>query len=512
MPQHPRLVSLFVNTAWNLLGPALLSVLSFILLPVMLRGLGLEGYALYTLMGMFSGYLALLTFGSGTAVIKFVSERHGKGDAVGVRAAVRTGLALHTLPVLVGAAALFAARGWVADSVLEATPAARGDAAFVVGAAAVAAVAASLLQLAVCLNQGLQRFALANGILVAQSAAVLGGSALMAWLGLGLRPIGVYFIAAQAVLCAVLLGRAWASLPPLPAGEREGAPETSRAFASFALHAFLAQLAWSATFQWDRLVLGAQLPLADLAYYSVPAMMMQKLYVAPASVMATLFPVVSEMEGRGESDAIGRVYRRGGQFVLWLIMPGFVLVALFAPQFLSLWLGGDFSERGVWPLRFIAAGYFFHTLGAMPMMTASGSGRPAMSSAYLTAQAALCLVGWVFLIPRWGIAGAAASFGLAQALSSLPFVWTVSRRLFGMSAGEYVAEVLARPLAAGGALWAALWPLRESATGWGSLVLLCGLGSAAYYAAGAFLAPAPERDLVRRLFAGLKARAAGGPS
>lgn len=502
MPERPRLARFLTNTLWSLWGLTVLSALSFFVLPLMLRGLGLEGYALYTLMGTFSGYLLLLTLGSGNATVKFVAELRGKGDAAGLRATLRAALALHTLGVLAGALGLFAARGWLAGAFLQVSPAAQADAAFLVGAAAAASLFAALLQLAVSVNQGLQRFALANALLVAQSVLVLGGSALLVWLGFGLRALGVLYVAVHAALGALALAHAWASLPAAPAGAGGAA---SRGFLSYALHIFLAQLAWSATFQWDRLVLGARLPLSELTYYSVPSMLLQKLFSLPTSAMTSLFPMISEMEGRGEADALARVYRRGGQFVLWLTVPGFLLLALFAPQLLSLWLGGDFSEKGVWPLRLIAAGYFFNLLGAMPTTASTGRGRPAYTAAWQAAQAALCLAGWALFIPRLGILGAALAFALAQALAALPYVWSVSGRLFGMSAAEYARDVLARPLAAGAGLLAVLWPLRERATGWGSLALLCALGAAAY-GAGALLVASPgERELARRLWAALKA-------
>lgn len=505
MPEPPRLARFLANTLWSLGGLVVLSALSFLLLPLMVRGLGLEGYALYTLMGTFAGYLALLTLGAGSTVVKFIAERRGRGDSAGVRAAAGLGLFLHSAGVLAGAGVLFVARGWLTDALLQVTPAAGADAAFLIGAAAAAAVFSSLLQFAVAIYQGLQRFALANVIVVAQSVLVLGGSALLVWLGFGLRPLAVYFVAAHAALCALALPPAWAALPA--AGAAPPPSDGTREFASFAFHIFLAQLAWSATFQWDRLVLGSRLPLADLTYYLVPAMLLQKLSSLPSSIMLSLFPMISEMEGRGEADSLARVYLRGGQFVLWLVVPGFILLSLLAPQFLSLWLGGDFSAKGVWPLRMLAVGYFFNMLGAMPTTAASGRGRPAYTAGYQAAQAALCFVGWIVFIPRWGLAGAALSFALAQALSAVPFVWLVSRDLFGIGPAKYATDVLARPLAVGAGLLLALYPLRESATGWTSMVLLCALGTAAYAAAG-FLFVAPgEREVLRRIWATATRRA-----
>lgn len=503
-----RLARFAGNLVWSIGGTAALAALSFLLLPWLVAGLGVEGYALYALMGTLSSYLLLLTMGAGNSVVKFVSELAGRGDRTGLALVLRAALWVHTVPVLLGSLALYRARGWAATAFLSVPPGLEAAAAAAVACAAAAAVFASLIQLAVSHSAGRQLFARAMAVQTLQAGLTLGGAVGLVRLGYGVRAACVLYVAVNVALCAAVLGPVWreADIGAPPASGTGPPAGALRGFFSYSFQTFLAQLAWSVTFQWDKAVIGARLPISELAYYMIPAMILQKLWVLPSSVMVSVFPMLSEMQGRGEEAALGRAFRQLSQLILWLVVPGFVFLVVLAPQVLSLWLRADFSEHGVWPLRLLALGYFFHMLGAMPTTASSGRGRPGFVLAWQAAQALLCAAGWALFIPRWGIAGAALSFALAQALPTVPYVLVVGRRLFGMSASEYATGVLARPLAAGAALLAALWPLRELATGWIPLTVMCGFASAAYYGVGLAILGEPERESLRRMRAAFAAR------
>ncbi|PIR19019.1 MAG: hypothetical protein COV48_04310, partial [Elusimicrobia bacterium CG11_big_fil_rev_8_21_14_0_20_64_6] len=68
------------NVFWNLLGQGSLLALGFLLVPLLLRSLGSEGYALYALLGLLTGYLGLFNLGSQRTTQKFVAEHAARGE------------------------------------------------------------------------------------------------------------------------------------------------------------------------------------------------------------------------------------------------------------------------------------------------------------------------------------------------------------------------------------------------------------------------------------------------
>mgnify|MGYP003613230898 CR=1 FL=1 len=54
-----------------------------LLTPYMLRSLGKSEYGLYSLIGAFVGYLSVLDFGLGNAIVRYVAKYRAEGDKKG---------------------------------------------------------------------------------------------------------------------------------------------------------------------------------------------------------------------------------------------------------------------------------------------------------------------------------------------------------------------------------------------------------------------------------------------
>ena len=105
-----RAVRLAWNAGWNMGGQAGLAVLTFWLIPFIVKKLGPEGYALYSLLGILSGYLMLLALGAGSATIKYVSEHVGGRRKAALGAVLGASFWLHGFGVSLGAVAVFVFR------------------------------------------------------------------------------------------------------------------------------------------------------------------------------------------------------------------------------------------------------------------------------------------------------------------------------------------------------------------------------------------------------------------
>ena len=496
------------NVGWNLLGQAGLLILGFLAVPFLMRGFGKEGYALYGLLGLMSGYLCLLNFGASNTTMKFVPEHAARGEGRSLWGVLQASLVLHTAGVLAGSAAVLLSLGFWVGGFFKVGVELQADGTWVIACAAAAAVFCSLIHGSLGVLQGLHRFELANLTTLLQTGLVLLGSVLLLHLGYGLKAVAVLFVAVNAVV-AVGAVTAGLRLIPLPwKAEYLGRHEPGQAgrFLGYAFTVFLAQLAWSVVFQWDKAVIGYSLPLSELTYYLIPAFILQKFWILANSVTVTAFPVMSELSGLGEHDALRRVYRQCSGLVLWGIVPGFAFLFVLAPQFLTLWLGSDFSLHGTWPLRYLLIGYFLYLLSAMPVTASFGLGRPRYATASISAQAALCAVLWLVLVPRYGIDGAALGFLGAQFLTGLPYALFVSRSLFGMPPSEYLRGILLRPCAAGAVFALCLWPARRWAGDWLSLAALGAVSTLLYGAVGFRLLESAERETLAKLWAAARDR------
>jgi len=507
---HSRSVRLALNAGWNIGGQAGLAVLTFWLIPYIVKTLGTEGYALYSLLGILSGYLMLFALGAGSATVKYVSEHLGGGRKDALATVLGASFWMHGLGVTLGAAAAFTFRHQLAAYFLQVGPESIGTAAWVVTCAAAGSVFWAMAQYGQSVLQGLQRYDLSNIFTLAQSGVFLGGVAILLRMGCQVHAIGKLFVAVYAALAFVVLRTVWRLSPAVPSWHpwRERRSKALREFFTFSGGGFIGLLAWSVAFQWDKMFLGHMLPLKQLTYYVIPSAILQKFWLIPSTITSTAFPMLSELHGAGDRAALKRFYCKCSQLVLWLVVPGFVMLMVLAPQFLTLWLGEEFSRYGTWPLRLLSMGYFIYFLASMPGFASGGMGRIHYTVKANIALAVCCLISWRFLIPRLGIVGAAWGFLLAFAATNIPFLVIVNRDLFGMSVREYLKDVCLRPFLAGSGLLAVVWLARHWLYTWKSFLLGGGFCAAVYFGLSLLLLDRGSSDSLKEVVTTLRRRLA----
>lgn len=480
------------NTGFNLLGQMGTVAISFFVTPYLVHRLGKEPYGFYLLLYTVGTYLLLLTFGAGLGAVKFTAEFAGGGDARGTRDALRHAALLSAAGVLPGALLVLLGADFLAERVFSAPPELHAAGAFTLRCAAAAAVAIGLLHAAQGSLQGLQRFDLHNLFLLLQQALTLLGAALLVGRGFGLRAVAAWYAALNAAIAAVALAWTWRLLP-----RGEGRALPFRRFAAYGAGFWLGQAASAISLQLDRLLIGVLLPLSELTLYGVPAGILQRLTVVPVAVGSAMLPLASELKREEAAEALPRIYLKTLRVILWTSLPGMVLLFSLMPQFLTLWLGPEFSERSTWPARALIAAYTAGLFYTAANAIAAAREKPLYSSAAIWANALLSAAFWAALIPRLGILGVALGSLLAQALP-LPFLLAAVHRLLGLGAGEFLGKGLLAPCASAGLLLAAVFPFHHLATDWPRLAGFVLGGLALYYGSTWRLLEPDERRLLAR--------------
>lgn len=489
------------NFGFSLGGQIAVAALNLLFVPMLVRGLGLEVYGLYVLLHAATNYLSLAIVGAGTSSVKFVAEAAGARNGTALRSALKLSGLLHSAGPLLAAAALAAAAPWIAVRVFHVGPALAAEAGFVLRCAAASSLFWALAQWSSSALQGLQRFDAQNAVLLLQSGLGTAGAALLVRSGLGLREAALWYVAANAAAALAAAVLAWRLIRPAAEALPEGRPLPARRFLSWSLTLWLGPLAWLITFQLDKLFIARAASLTALTLYAVPANLLQRLQILPSSASTVAIPMMSEMGGAGHD--LGRVYLKAQRFVLWLVLP--VLAALFAvmPQFLGLWLGGEFGGVSVWPARLLVLAQASYALTAVANAVAASRNKPGWLSAVAWGQALVSLAAWRALIPSLGLLGVALGSLLAQLLPAAVYL-TAVHRLIKLPAADFLAGALMRPAACAAVLGGYLLALHGRAHSWVELLVLLASGGLLYAGCAWALATAEDREALRWVLRRLK--------
>ena len=495
IPAPSRAHRFLHNFLWVALGQASVFVVNFLTVPYLVRRMGMEAYGLYILLHTAMSYLQVLSLGAGVANIKFVSEFAAVGESGRLWQALRYSAVFHGCGVLLGGVALAAYAPQLAMHVFRVPASLLDTAVFVLRCAAAGALFQSVFFFASTAMQGLHRFDLNAGITLLSSLltplVVVGAF----WSGRGLKTAacGLVLVTAAVSMAAVAI-----TVRFLPVrGPRGGGDFTWRQFAALSLGMAPGPLAASFTSHFDKVLIAQAMPLSELTLYAIPAGMLQRLQGLAAALSTMLLPLLSEISRPEHEASLQRVYLKFTRTLLCLMLPALILLFAFMPQLLGLWLGQEFADRSVWPARVLVMANVFYllTMGSNP--TAISRNKGWYLSAMGWAQAVLCVLLWLYLIPRYRILGAALGFFVAQAVSVTACLCVVHKRLLNLSWRRFADEGLSHPFICAAVMLAVVMPVHHLAVTWLHLAALSLAGLAAYCGCAWLLLPGDERAFIR---------------
>ncbi|MHB2025241.1 MAG: lipopolysaccharide biosynthesis protein [Elusimicrobiota bacterium] len=481
-----RAVRFAKNIVWSVSGQICVVILGFFLTPYVIHKIGVRDYGLYIILNAVASYLMVLSFSAAPAASKFLSEFAASGDLGKLRGVAYQSFVFQTAGPIAGSLLVGLEPRFFIVRVFHVSGSMIAPGIFALRCAAAACVAVSLITWSSAILVGLQSFKRQSIIYVLQHGFMIMGAAAAAAAGLGIWGIAGWYAALNAGVCALALVLAWGMIKPYwrhdAASGKEGLGIW--AFGSYSFSLWLGQIAWIVTYQFDKIFLARGTSIAGLTLYSVPAGFLQRLQFVPAAVSVVLMPVISEVGASGTSRDLGRLYLKTVRGLLWTVLPVYIIFFALMPQFLCLWLGGDFGSVSVWPARLLVLAQIILLLSYVPNAVATGGGKPLYASLATWGQALVSVIAWKVFIPRYGLLGAAAGSLLAQLVPDFIYLRTVHRRILSLSWEKYFTEGVHAPFVCGLFLAAILlavhsrittWPL-FAATGFLGYILFLGCG------------------------------------
>lgn len=433
------------HTIWNLLGVLLPFVVGLLAIPVLTRSLGPARFGILGLAWTLLEYFSLFDAGLGRATVRAVARERAvitapgsaEHDAPAARALSETVTGAVAIQVALGAAAglLFAlAAPAIVERVLRvpAELAAEGVSAMRVLAATVPVLMASLA-LRGLLEAG-ERFDLSNAIRMPVTAGTFVLPAVIAAAGGALPAMLLALLGLRVAAVVAQLAAVRRALPAL----RWRWPRRWRALRellAFGGWVAISNIVSPALIYLDRIIVGTLLGVVALGYYTAPFEATLRLLVVPAALVATLYPMASALVASGDLDAMRRLYA-GAVRVLAVALTGVAAVGIvLAPELLGAWLGTAYAERSAAALRILCAGVLVNAIVHVPFSFLQAAGRPELMARFHLVELVLHVPATIWLVGRFGIAGAAAAWTL-RALLDAVLVFGAAGRVLGVSASR----------------------------------------------------------------------------
>lgn len=322
----------FVGTLWTaLMGPALVGIY--------VRFLGIEAYALVGIFTTLQATFALLDLGLSAATNRELARFSAQPDsAQAARNLVRTAEILYWLIALAiggGVSVLSAtlARRWVQPEQLSA---ATVQQAFLM-MGLILAVQFPFALYSGGLN-GLQRQVLLNAITIATATLRGLGSVALLWI---VSPTIQMFFGWQFLVTLIQTGATaaflWRSLP-IGVGRSQFSALLLRRTWRFAAGMMGISFFTLLLMQTDKIVLSRLLTLENFGYYTLATVVASSVYLVISPIFAAVFPRFSQLIAANDEESLRSLYHGSAQLLSVLLLPSALIIVLFAPELLTIWL------------------------------------------------------------------------------------------------------------------------------------------------------------------------------
>lgn len=429
-----RLIS---NALINYSALAVGAVVGILLVPFMLANLGTPQYGLWVVAVTLAASLRTIDFGLGLVVMREVAAAGAQWRYLRTVPLVNAAGGAHVALGVVGAVLLVAAAALL-EGPLRLPAGSAGLVLPVFVLVGVALVGEQVIAYGSAVLAGLHRFATVNGIGIALVLSRALGIVVLLLLDHPLVLVASWYALSTLMVAAAAL----ALIRRSPGGYGMTMPgrgwRALRSQLPFGVASFLSVTA--AGLQWQALPLLTAAMLGAGAVVSVHVG--QKIPLALTAIYGRLatvvFPAASEYHRSQDVTGTRTVLLTGTRLVVHLMVPVVVVGIVAAPDVLSRWVG-NVSPEVVLVFRLTLVAVLADALASVAVNLVWGQGRVRPILAAAAVSTTLVVGGSLLLLPRFGVALAAAWLALVLAAFSVVF-WILASQGSAVAAWGFARD------------------------------------------------------------------------
>jgi len=492
-----------VNVLWSWLSVTVNIFVGLVLSPIIIRTLGEERYGVWALVFALIDYYWFFDLGFNTAITNFCARFRAGNEAEKLNVVINTALFYFALiAVILGSLAVAAARN-VQALFPRVSPAHSSELSLLILIAGVSWAFFTILHVFTSALDGFQRFDLTSR---SGSVAVLarsGGCVALLMSGYGLVEMSLAAVAGQLIGYLMNLLAFQRVFPQLRFSMTLVRRSMLREMASYGLHSFLATTATVLLNQGPPLLIGRLRGMAEVGFFTLPTRLLQNAVDAVSRVGLVTRSDTAERDALGKKASIFQLGVYSNRYCLALFAPLGLFLMVYGRELIKVWITPAYGANSGPLLAILAPATGLVVAGQFNSSAILfGLGTHRRYAQALMAEAVLTLTGMLWVLPQYGIVGAAWVVGVSMLfVRGLYAPWLVCRSL---NAGflQYMGGIYLRPLLAAIPIGLVLEAVKTNAlagTNWGELILAGSLTVVLFWGLAWYLVVEPaHRKIVFR--------------
>lgn len=438
--------ALVYNALVNWGGSVAQLLAAFVMAPLLVRGLGDEGYGIWSLVEQILAYVMIVDFGFGASLVRYVSRFETARDVTSLNRLFNTTLLVFAVAGTLGFVAVLGVAQFGLDAL--GIPAGRqGEVWWLLVLLGVNLSLGFPFNIFPALLDGLGQFALKTYVRTAKLVLRVPLFLLALSWERPLVPLGVALAACNFLEFFVLAYVAWRRLPHLRFGARYVDYATFKLVRGYSFDAFLGLIAGRLSFQSDSIVISFFLGPQYIVFFSISARLVEYSKDLLRTVTTVLTPAFSALDCVGDDRAIRSLFLDCTRYVFWLVLPMQAFFTILGRDFVGHWISPEHGASCYGTLLLLSAPLALVSAQSVASRVLYGVGRLHFFSRLVLAEAVVNVILSCALVHSFGIEGVAFGTLVPNVVCTLLITLHVLR-LLGIGFGTYLLHTFCKPLLA----------------------------------------------------------------
>jgi O-antigen/teichoic acid export membrane protein len=448
----------------SILVPLVKLAITFVMAPVIVHALGNYDYGVWEIVFSLIAYMEFLDFGLLPAIVRNVARHHALREMDELHKIFSSSL-MFFIPVgLITSGGLLIAAFWAPEYFLQGTPTDSHKYTIFFLVISIQAYFVFVGSVFDCFLEGLQLYWVKNYATILFSIIgvafmyplLKGGGGLLTLAIVNTCGLSLKYILYGIVLANHRTGGFRFRM-------RDVSRQTLRGMFNFGMKSFVWALSLRISTLTDPLIIGAFLGASVVPFYMIPANFIGQARSLIWSVTRIFLPLFSTLDARNDIRKTREVYLDASRYMLGIIIPLLGGIWLLGSPFISLWMGHEYAEKGVYVLYLLIAAHFVPWLNPFSRRFLTAIDKHEILAKVGMICAAINLSLSLLLVRYIGKEGVALAT-LLPLLAFEPYLLFRTNVELQSSVKEYAAKVFLPLLVPAIAFMTTLWVLVKIAT------------------------------------------------
>ncbi len=415
------------NTIFNSIGRIWLMLLSLLLVPYILHKLGVQVFAVWSLVFVVANYLGVLDFGIRTSFAKYIAEYHTKEDQGSINAVINCGIIFYLVFSLFIVALAFLLREPII-SLLKIPSAVHDESIFAIMGMVLILSLNNTFSIFESVLVGLQRMDVQNKIMIFASIFNIAGTFFFLEKGLGIKGLVLNYGIVSFVILVLNIYFSYRLLPQIQIGLSWMDKRIFKILFNYGIKMQVCNFAAIIYTQADKIILSHFLGLSYVTFYELGQKAANAVRMLPMLMLSALVPAVSELEASDNKEKLLELYERGSKYISLVAFPLIFLSIITASDLIHLWVGDKFA-LAVMSFQILTIGYGINVLTGMGTSMVRGIGKPEYETRYALLTLVIQIALSITLVQIIGYRGVLVSVLITSIVAALYFLLTLHRLL-----------------------------------------------------------------------------------